>query len=178
MSFFAYFSYIKKIDWLLLLPVILLIVLGLATLYTTNLNIENPDWSSLQKQLLFFILGLFILIFFGFFDYRRLGSYSWPLYIFSVILLIVVLLWGRTIRGTTGWFSFLGFNFQPVELAKFSLVLVLSFFYSRRRGREKESQNVFSLAIITAYPLFSRCSSQTSAQPPCFWALGFAILFF
>jgi rod shape determining protein RodA len=148
----SYFSYFKKIDWLLLLPVALLVILGLVTLYTTNLNIENPDWLSLQKQLIFFALGLILLFIISFFDYRRLANYSWPIYLVAIILLAAVLVWGNTIRGTTGWFSFWGFNFQPVELAKFSLVLVLSFFYSRRRGREKDTSTVLSLIIITAIP--------------------------
>ncbi|HRY63342.1 MAG TPA: rod shape-determining protein RodA [Patescibacteria group bacterium] len=153
MSLGQYINSIKKIDWLLLAPVLLLIVFGLATLYTTNLNVENPDWTTLNKQLLFFGIGFIILLVVAFSDYRRIASYSAAIYIISLLLLVAVLIWGRTIRGTTGWFSFLGFSFQPVELAKLALVLTVSSFYSKRRGREKDASTVVTLGAITLLPV-------------------------
>ncbi|HOZ36364.1 MAG TPA: rod shape-determining protein RodA [bacterium] len=148
-----YVQFIKGIDWLLLAPVLLLVFFGLATLYTANLNVENPDWSTLNKQLISFLIGLTALTVASFFDYRRLAGYSLPLYILANALLIAVLIWGKTIRGTTGWFSIFGFSFQPVELAKLALVIALSSFYSRRRGREKTGGVIILSAILTSIPV-------------------------
>ena len=58
-----YLRYLKKIDWLLLAPVMLLTVLGIASLYTGALNVENPDWTLFNKQLIFFVIvPLFLLL--------------------------------------------------------------------------------------------------------------------
>lgn len=153
MSVIKYLSSVKKINWLLLAPVLLLIILGLATLYTMNLNTDNPDWTALNKQLLLAGVGLVFFFITAFFDYRRLANYSRNIYLFSLLLLGAVLIWGRTIRGTTGWFSFGGFSFQPVELAKLALVLQLASFYNRRRGREKETSTGVLMWVTTLLPV-------------------------
>ncbi|NMB47947.1 rod shape-determining protein RodA [Candidatus Kuenenbacteria bacterium] len=153
MSLGKYLRFIKEIDWLLLVPVLLLVFLGLATLYTANLNVENPDWTVLNKQLISFSIGMVSLLALAFFDYRRLASHSLALYVLTILLLAAVLVWGKTIRGTTGWFSILGFSFQPVELAKLSLIIALASFYSRRRGREKTGGAIFLSVILTLIPV-------------------------
>ncbi|KKS41347.1 rod shape-determining protein RodA [Candidatus Kuenenbacteria bacterium RIFCSPLOWO2_12_FULL_42_13] len=153
MSLKEYLSNLKKMDWLLFTPVLLLIIFGLATLYTTNLNVENPDWTAFNKQLLSAGLGLIGLFVIKFIDYRRLTNYSWLIYIVALILLAVVFLWGKTIRGTTGWFVLFGFNFQPVELAKFALVLTVASLYHKHRGREKSFSTVATLILITTAPV-------------------------
>lgn len=153
MNIGEYLSDLKKMDWLLLAPVLLLIIFGLATLYTANLNVENPDWTTFNKQLLSAGLGLIGLLAIKLIDYRRLANYSWLIYFTSLMLLVIVILWGKTIRGTTGWFVFLGFNFQPVELAKFALVLTVASFYNKCHGREKNFSTVATLVLITMAPV-------------------------
>ena len=77
---------------------------------------------NLKKQIVFFILGLVLIVGIAlFFDYRSLLKYNTLLYVFGVILLIAVLFLGKTIRGTTGWFDFGFFSFQPVEFIKILL---------------------------------------------------------
>ena len=147
-----YLQYLKKIDWLLLAPTMLLTVLGLASLYTGTLNVENPDWMLFNKQLIFFVIGFAAMILASAIDYRRLKDYSLILYFGSIILMIAVLLWGATIRGTTGWFYFFGFGLQPVELTKFILVISLAYVYTKRKGRENESGTILITALLTLIP--------------------------
>ncbi|OGG87360.1 rod shape-determining protein RodA [Candidatus Kuenenbacteria bacterium RIFCSPHIGHO2_02_FULL_39_13] len=147
-----YLRYLKKIDWLLLAPVMLLTVLGIASLYTGALNVENPDWTLFNKQLIFFVIGFAAMIFASAVDYRVWKSYSMILYLGSIILLAAVLVWGATIRGTTGWFYFFGFGLQPVELAKFILVISLAYIYTKRKGRENEPGTILRVAILTVIP--------------------------
>lgn len=152
MSRLNYLSYLKKIDWLLLVPALLLILLGLVSLYTGTLNMENPDWTLFNKQLVFFVIGSVIMIIASAVDYRLWRNYSLILYVASVILLAAVLFWGTTIRGTTGWFYFLGFGLQPVELVKFILVIVLAYIYSKRKGYEDRWTTIIMAAIVTLIP--------------------------
>jgi len=152
MAIVNYLLYLKKIDWLLLVPALLLALIGLATLYTGTLNVENPDWTFFNKQLIFFIIGFVIMIGASAIDYRVWRNYSLILYLGSIILMVAVLLWGTTIRGTMGWFYFLGFGLQPVELAKFILVIALAYVYTKRKGSEDRPVTMIIVAALTIIP--------------------------
>jgi rod shape determining protein RodA len=124
--------FFKKFDWLLLLTVCLLIILGLILLYSVALGSQTEqNLLNLKKQIAFFVLGLAVIIFIAIFvDYRILIKYNGVLYALGLILLMAVLLFGRSIRGTTGWFSIGILSFQPVEFAKIFLIIFLSKFFS------------------------------------------------
>lgn len=123
---------LSKFDWLLFLTICLLMLVGLVLIYSVALGSQSEQHVlNFQKQIVFFILGIFLVLLLGFlFDYRVLRKYSLFLYIIGILLLVSVLIFGKTIRGTTGWFSFLGFSFQPVELVKIFLIIYLSKFLS------------------------------------------------
>ncbi len=144
---------IKKIDWLLLLPVLMLSLFGLASLYTNALNSTEHNWTLFNKQLIFFIAGLILLFIFSHINYKKWQAYSLIFYILSLFLLIAVFFWGTTIRGTTGWFYILGFGFQPVELMKFALVFILSNIYSNQLGQEKDKKTILKVSLVTLLPV-------------------------
>ncbi len=148
-----YLGYIKKYDWLLLIPALLLVLFGLATLYGGTLNVENPDWTFFNKQLSFFIVGLGLLVLASVVDYRQWRTYALALYGVAVILMVAVLQWGETIRGTTGWFYILGFGLQPAELMKFVLVLALAYVYAKRKDRQREWTTIVLMAVMTLIPV-------------------------
>ncbi len=106
--------------------------LGLILLYSVALGSQSEqNMLNFNKQIAFFILGVFLVFFIAlFFDYRVLIKYNAFLYAIGVILLLAVLFLGRTVRGTTGWFQVLGISFQPVELVKIFLIIYLSKFFS------------------------------------------------
>ncbi len=117
---------LERFDWILLLAVIVLLALGLASIWSVALSREPPDLFLVRKQMAAAILGLVLIFFLTLANYRLLKNYALLLGLISIILLGAVLFLGRPIRGTTAWFSFAGWNFQPVELAKFSLVVFLA----------------------------------------------------
>jgi rod shape determining protein RodA len=152
MSLKDYLGYIKRYDWLLLMPALLLVLFGLASLYSGTLNVENPDWTFFNKQLTFFVIGLGLLVLASAIDYRRWRTYAMLLYSVAVGLMVAVLFWGETIRGTKGWFYILGFGLQPAELMKFVLVLALAYIYAKRKDKEREWTTVVLMAIVTLVP--------------------------
>jgi len=122
----------KKIDWFLLLTICLLILLGLILLYSVALGSQTEqNFLNLKKQIVFFVLSVVVALLIAFFvDFRILIKYNYLLYGLGVVLLLVVLFFGKTIRGTTGWFNIAGLSFQPVELVKVFLIVYLSKFFS------------------------------------------------
>jgi len=122
--------YLKNFDWILFASVFLLACFGLAEIYSVALGQDGADLLNFKKQIFFVILGVVLLFLFAFLDYHFLKNYSPYLYIMGVGLLILVLIFGRTIRGTRGWFYFGNFSFQPVEFIKIILILFLARFFS------------------------------------------------
>ena len=136
-----YFSNLKSFDWILFGAVFLLICFGLAALYSISVSFENPDFLNFRKQIIFAVIGLVLLFALSIIDYRFWQDYSYLIYIAVAMMLVAVLFFGRTIHGTTGWFSFLGFNLQPVELAKLALIIFLAWFLSRKANIAKDFKN-------------------------------------
>jgi len=101
-----------------------LLVLGLAAIYSSSLS--RPELSSLfWRQLIGVGLGLVCFLAAAWFDYRNYRSWSRLIYLSSLVLLIVVLVFGHTIRGTTGWLRFGFLSFQPVEAVKLLWIMAL-----------------------------------------------------
>ena len=93
------------------------------------------------------------MFFFSNFDYHYLQKISWLGYGFSLILLVLVLTpLGSTIRGTQGWFS-LGFSsFQPIELAKIFLIIILADIYSRYSRTINQFKHLFLIGLVALLP--------------------------
>lgn len=112
-------------DVLLFVFVVLLITVGLAELYSSTF--VRPELTSFfYRQLVAAVIGLLAMLGLSFIDYRLYRSWSKLIYVVAVLLLVVVLIFGQTLRGTTGWLRWGELGFQPVELVKIMWVLIMS----------------------------------------------------
>lgn len=126
-------NYLKKIDWILAISAILLTCFGLAGIYSASL--AKGDFLNFQKQIVFFALGIVLMIAVSFFDYRILRNNSYLiliLYFLSVLLLAGTLFLGTEIRGTKGWYKIGFLSFDPLELVKITLIILLAKYFSMR----------------------------------------------
>lgn len=119
-SFFA-------IDWGLLAPVIVLVILSLTTLFSIDLAL-------FRSQLIFFIMGIFAFLFFSQTNYKTVKIYALPIYVISIILLVIVLIIGVEARGSIRWLDFFGFRIQFSEILKPFLAISLSAYLSLRNN--------------------------------------------
>lgn len=97
-----------------------------------------------QKQFIWGVIGLGGMVACMTFDYRRLRSAAWPMYVLTLLLLLAVPFLGKTVYGARRWLDFGVFSFQPSELAKFT-VLILG---ARVLAAEPERLNLTRLAYI------------------------------
>jgi rod shape determining protein RodA len=123
-------SHFLKFDWIIFSAVLLLAAFGLVEIYSIALGQDVVDFSNFQKQIIAVSIGLIFLFSFSFIGPNIFKSFNRHIYVLGVLLLILVLIFGRTVRGATGWFDFFGFGFQPVEIAKLVVVLFLARFFS------------------------------------------------
>lgn len=132
---------------------VVLVLFGLAALYSFSINITQPDYSLLIRQGIFVSIGIILAIVFMRLDYRFLGGIHWVLYGGGVALLAAVLLFGATIRGTTGWFEFPGFQFQPVEIVKIILTIFLAKYFSDQVNQMTPMRLIITSGLLTAVPV-------------------------
>ncbi len=119
---------IRGVDWLLSVAIFFLVSLSLAILYGISINTANTGL--FVKQLIVVAIGFAAFFIISNLNYRLWMMYSKAFYAVGVLGLLFVLVFGVTIRGTTGWVSFAGFSFQPVEFAKIALIIMLAKYFS------------------------------------------------
>ncbi len=146
--------YLKNFDWLILSSVVLLLAFSLVEIYSVALGQERLSLQNFQKQFVFALIGLFLLFVFSFIDVYSIKSFSRYFYILAVLVLIAVLIFGSTNRGTKGWFNIFGFGLQPVEFVKIVLILFLSKFFSGLATKVKTSHHFFASALSAGFLIF------------------------
>ncbi len=119
---------IRTIDWLLCIAIFFLVSLSLAILYGIGINASNSGLFT--KQLIVVCIGFIVFFIVSNLNYRVWMMYAKAFYVVAILGLLFVLVFGVTIHGTTGWVSFGGLSFQPVEFAKISLIIMLAKYFS------------------------------------------------
>ena len=147
MSFFSKFSW-RNFDWGLMGAVFFLILIGLAAIYSVDLS-RGSELVYFRKQSIALLIGTILLFWAAGRQSGFFRSYAKWSYFLCILALIAVLFFGTTIRGTRGWFSVFGFSFQPVELAKWGLILALAYIVSRFGRKFERPLFFFGTGIIT-----------------------------
>lgn len=135
-------AHFNHYDWLIVSSVLLLISFGLVEIYSVALGRGSLDLLNFRKQIVFAVLGLLMMVIFSFIDYHFLRSISRYLFFAGIALLIAVLLFGQTVRGTTGWFNIAGFSLQPVEFIKLLLIIYLADYFSTLSVKVKTTRHL------------------------------------
>lgn len=127
---------------------LLLVAVGLIVLlsasYARAYHVTGNSASYFTSQLVFALMGIAVMLLVSRVPYDWYRKFYRAIYAVTVLLLLAVLLVGTNVNGATRWIN-LGFTqFQPSEIAKFSLILTLSVIMSRYRD-EIKSLRVFFL---------------------------------
>lgn len=143
---------VQKMDWLLFAVVMILVTIGLVLIYSTTTT-EEVRWSEIfLRQLISFGMGMVAVFILAFIDYSLFKKYAYVLYAILIAMLIGVLFFGVELRGTKGWFD-LGFVFfQPSELGKVVLLIILSRYFASVAGKPSRFQFVVVSGLITFIP--------------------------
>ena len=122
----------ESVDIPFLLILILLLTVGLAMLYSASYAQSEFDTGYtdstryLQKQAVCALIGLVAMLFLSRIPPDFWLRTAWPLYGISIGLLLLVLLFGQSVNGAKRWINIAGLQFQPSEIAKFTLILLFA----------------------------------------------------
>jgi len=148
-------SYLKKLDWGLIVPAVLLVCFGLVALY--SVAIAKNDFGNFGKQIIFFVVGFLLMVAVSFFDYRILRNNSYlilVLYGICLLLLAGLHFFAPITRGTRGWYKIGVLSLDPIELMKIVLVILLAKYFSMRHVEMYKIRNIIFSGIYVLLPAF------------------------
>lgn len=141
---------LRQIDWWLTGAIMLFMVFSLAMIF--SLEAASGEPGRFYKQLVFVVIGLATMFATTWLNYRKVINYGYGIYGLGLLLLLAVLVFGVTIRGTTGWFQFAGISLQPVEFVKIGFVVVMARFLGDRAHQVNNWKVLLKvLALMAGY---------------------------
>ncbi|OGI83048.1 rod shape-determining protein RodA [Candidatus Nomurabacteria bacterium RIFCSPLOWO2_02_FULL_44_12] len=144
---------LKKIDWLLVFLILPIITAGLFTM--KSFAPTEGTGNFFEKQLIWVAVSLGVFFIFSFIDFRflkRTDILVFLFVLFSVILLSLFVL-GYVAHGSKAWFNLGLLSFQPVDMMKLVLVLILAKYFSRRHVEIKDFKHIFISGFYMILPV-------------------------
>jgi rod shape determining protein RodA len=136
---------IRNFDWITFSVIIVISFIGIMTIFSaTRQPGDAPQATFYMKQVAWLLISICALIVIVSFDYIWLARIALVLYITGVLLLVFVLITGKTGMGAQRWISIGFFSFQPSEFFKLIFIIMLAGYYSLRR----ESLDTFALLRV------------------------------
>lgn len=160
---------IKDYDFKLVFMLVALSIIGILAVGSAEKDLQ-------QKQLLGFLLGLFLMVVISLFDYAVFLKFWWVIYAINATLLVLVIFFGKEVSGAQRWLN-IGFQFQPSELAKILLIL----FYAKFIMKYEEKINDFKIllfAVALVAPILFMIYKQPDLSTTIMIFIVFCAMFF
>ncbi|MBL4586227.1 MAG: rod shape-determining protein RodA [Flavobacteriales bacterium] len=149
-------SIFDGIDWTLVLLFLLLVFLGWLNIYAAVYSEEHQsilDTSQRYgKQLIWIGLSVFVALVIMLIDGKFFSTFSIPIYITNMLLLVVVLVVARNVAGARSWIDIGPFKLQPSEFAKSATALALAYYLSTLNINMKLLRTKLIAGLILAIP--------------------------
>lgn len=125
----------KHVDFTLIFLVTGLCILGLLVIYSTTHqeNINEGVMQITRRQLIHILTGFFFCLLVTIIDYHDIVKIAIPLFFLSLIMLVYVIFFGKNVGGSRRWIQLAGFEFQPAEFAKITLIIFLADFLNKQK---------------------------------------------
>jgi rod shape determining protein RodA len=144
----------KNFDWLILGVTVLLTALGIMVIYAASFKataIATPF--DARNQVIYAILGVGVLIGVAKLDYRTWPKLSLWLYLVMIAMLMLVGAVGKSSLGATRWINIGFFQFQPSELSKIILAIVLAKFFADNYDRMNRLRYLLTSFVVVLPPI-------------------------
>jgi rod shape determining protein RodA len=168
------------IDKISILLFLLMIVMGWFNIYAAVYNEERAGILDISqrygKQFVWIISTLVLAIFVVIIDNRFYFFFSWFIYGAMMLILILVLIFGKEINGARSWFEFGGLSLQPSEFAKFGTVLALAGYLSEKHQDLTKVNVIIPAFAIIIFPMLLTALQPDRGSSIVFLAL-FIVLF-
>jgi len=162
----TFLLHLRRLDWILFVSVLLLVGIGLLSIYSISLG--KGDFFNFKKQLIFIGIGIVLMFFASFFDWRGFRDNSYfilLLYFICIALLIGLFFFAPEIRGVKSWYKIGPFSFDPIGITTIVLIILLAKFFSVRHIEMYRLSHILlsGLYVFIPFILISRQPNLGSA---------------
>ena len=137
---------LKNIEWGILICCVILLCIGIVALFSST---HDSDFEEFQKQILWALISIPIMVIIVFIDYNLIAKIS-PFLYGLILLALVTVLFMEPINGARSWFKISeNFTIQPSEFAKIIVIIFLAYIIVKFQQKDKtEINKIWKLAII------------------------------
>jgi rod shape determining protein RodA len=144
------------LDWFTVILYLALILIGWVNIYAAVYNEEHQSILDMGqrygKQLIWMIAAIIIAVMVLSVDGKFYVIFAYHFYLFTILLLILVLIIGREVNGARAWFEFGNVALQPAELGKFATNLAIARYISQFDFKMHSLKTIISLGFIILLP--------------------------
>lgn len=144
-----------RLDWLLIVLYFALVIIGWMSIYSASYSSDTTLSMLSQphgRQQIFIGLSIVLIILILSIEAKFYERFSSIIYLVSLLSLLGLFVFGKTISGATSWYAFGGFSIQPSEFAKFATSLALAKFLSDTQTNIKSLNDLIKIFVIIFLP--------------------------
>ena len=170
-------------DIALIIAVIILSIVGAVFIYSASSYSAKATYNDafyfVKKQAIGIGVGIAVMLFMCFFDYRRLKKLTIPVSIISFVLLILVFVPGLGVEnyGARRWIGLGGITLQPSEISKFALILFSASYFSAHPERAKTFAGILPVLVFGIATCLLIIAEPNMSITVCVALLMFTMLF-
>lgn len=146
---------LKQFDWILNAVIFILTVIGLIFIYSVSSG--KGDFDNFKKQIIFLGIGILLMFFLSFVDWRFFRENSvfiLVIYFFCLIALLGLFFFAPSIRGVKAWYKLGPVSFDPIEFTKIVLTIILAKYFSTRHVEMYRITHIILSGFYVALPAF------------------------
>ena len=168
---------IQTADWVIFLIVAGITTIGIVALFGSAIGSNN--FHAVIRQSIWLGISIFGMVFVFLLNKRVVFESAYFLYVFFLIMLVLVWIFGTTAGGSQRWIHLFGFSLQPSEFMKIAVLLVLARYFSQTQKRFDRFRDLilpFGLVILPTIIVIQQPDLGTSLIycglffPVLFWA--------
>ena len=166
---------LRRVDFALILSATAIVIYGLVIISSaTHINTPGEErfWF-VQRQGIFAVVNAILGILFMNFDYRGLSQHGKKLYVFNLIMLVAVMLFGHAALGAQRWIQIGPISVQPSEFSKLIMIICMASVLEERMGKLNSLQDILPIAAYVGVPFIL-----VLKQPDLGTSLVFMAIFF
>ena len=141
---------------MLILIYLILVSFGIVNVYSATFSETSGGLFDLTqavgKQVFFLIFSLFVGMIILAVDSKFFEQFASLGYSISILLLVGLFIFGKTVSGATSWYNIGGISFQPSELAKVTTALIIASLLSKFQSDLKARRTLFKIGAYVLLP--------------------------
>ena len=147
----TYLKKISKFSVFFIVNILLLFIISLSTIYSATVTKSE---SFFIKEIIWFVISIFVFVVVSLIDYRKYYKYSAAIYIFNILMLLSVLVIGTSRLGAKRWIDLGPLALQPSEFSKLFLIFTFSAYLINNYSDKYTGFKAMFMSFLHIFPVF------------------------